>query len=45
MDENCRNLERRIEMTLGGGYQRHDDPTAGHCVTLIDALGFVLRWL
>lgn len=44
-NEMCAKLEPRIEMTLGDGYQRNEDPTAGHFVPLIDALGFVLRRL
>jgi hypothetical protein len=34
----CRNLEQRMEMTLGDGYQKEEDPTRGHFVPVIKLL-------
>lgn len=39
----CAGLERRVEMTLGDGYQSSDKPTTGHFVPLIDVLILVLQ--
>lgn len=41
-NEMCKNLERKIEMTLANGYQADEQPFKGHFVPLIRSIVWLL---
>ncbi|QNA83505.1 hypothetical protein G4G27_05410 [Sphingomonas sp. So64.6b] len=42
-NEVCQKMEQRIEMTLGDGYQRNDNPLGDHFVPMIRVIAWFSR--